>query len=135
MLTTFIKEIDGTWFGIAYTHKKIAATALETTREGAERNLIRSLPSHAAYKMDTAGSDFAKNFILMLRDLNNGIEENKVFALATEYFSEPTANVLKAAAMVPIGFVSTYGNLANVASTSPRAVGRIMAKNPIYPIV
>jgi O-6-methylguanine DNA methyltransferase len=135
VLTSFITEIDGTWFGVAYANRKIVATTLETTRDGAEKSLIKSLPIHAEYKMETEGSQFAKKFILMLRDVNNGNEENKDFTLATEYFSVPTAKVLNAAALVPIGFVSTYGNLANVASTSPRVVGRIMARNPIYPIV
>lgn len=135
MLTVFIKELDRTWFGVAYTENKIAATALSTTKEGVIKSLTRSIPSHAEYRIRNESSGFAEKIILMLRELNLGNEDFKSFSLAGECISEPAASVLKAAASVPIGYVTSYGNLAKIAGTSPRAVGRIMAKNPIYPIV
>ena len=135
MLTIFMKEIDGTWFGVAYAQNKIVATCLESTRAGVKKNLIRSIPTHAEFNVVEKSSDFAEKSISMLKEISQGNEELKSFTLATEYISESTAKVLKAAALVPIGFVTSYGNLAKVAATSPRVVGRIMAKNPIYPIV
>jgi len=71
----------------------------------------------------------------MLKELEQGKEEFKSFSLATEYIPEPVARVLKTAAAIPIGYVTSYGNIAKTADTEPRAVGRIMATNPLYPIV
>jgi O-6-methylguanine DNA methyltransferase len=71
----------------------------------------------------------------MLKELDSGNEESKNFSLATEYIPEFVAKVLKAAATIPIGYVTSYGNVAKTADTEPRTVGRIMATNPLYPIV
>jgi O-6-methylguanine DNA methyltransferase len=42
---------------------------------------------------------------------------------------------LKAAASIPIGYVASYGSIAKISGLNPRLVGRIMASNPLYPIV
>jgi alkylated DNA nucleotide flippase Atl1 len=39
------------------------------------------------------------------------------------------------AAAVPLGYVASYGSIAKAADTEARVVGRIMAGNPLYPIV
>eukprot|EP00288_Rhodomonas_lens_P014932 CAMPEP_0177701570 /NCGR_PEP_ID=MMETSP0484_2-20121128/6679_1 /TAXON_ID=354590 /ORGANISM="Rhodomonas lens, Strain RHODO" /LENGTH=121 /DNA_ID=CAMNT_0019212807 /DNA_START=202 /DNA_END=568 /DNA_ORIENTATION=+ len=36
---------------------------------------------------------------------------------------------------IPVGMVSTYGDLANALNTSPRAVGQAMRRNPFAPEV
>ena len=119
MLTVFTKELDHTWFSVAYTENKIAATALSTTKEGAIRSLTRNIPAHAEYRILKESTDFAEKTILMLRELNLGKEDLKNFTLADECISEPATSVLRAAASVPIGYVTSYGNLAKVAGTSP----------------
>jgi O-6-methylguanine DNA methyltransferase len=43
--------------------------------------------------------------------------------------------VLRVAACIPSGYATTYGRIALAARTEARVVGRIMATNPLYPIV
>ena len=43
--------------------------------------------------------------------------------------------MLKAASLIPTGYVTSYGALAKAAGGSPRSVGRVMASNPFVPIV
>ncbi len=71
----------------------------------------------------------------MMKELESGREEHKRFSLADEYFPAPILKVLQMAAAIPIGCVTSYGNIAKLAGTDPRVVGQIMANNPLYPIV
>jgi len=135
MIGLYVKKVEDVWLGIAYVGEKIVATALNSDKETTLRNLLNNLPPNADYQIVEKGSDFADRTALILKDVHSGKQELKEFALATEYYSEPVARVLKTAAYIPIGYVSSYGNIAKVADTGPRLVGQIMASNPLYPIV
>jgi len=135
MVDVYVKEVEGVWLGIAYAGEKIVATALDSDKETSMKSLLRSLPPNADYRIVEKGSDFADRTALKLKDVHSGKQELKEFALATEYYSEPVARVLKVAACIPIGYVTSYGNVARAADTGPRFVGQIMASNPLYPIV
>jgi O-6-methylguanine DNA methyltransferase len=71
----------------------------------------------------------------MLADLEQGKEEGKRFELSSVYVHEPLRSVLRAAASIPLGYVTTYGNIAAAAHTDAQTVGQIMASNPLYPVV
>jgi O-6-methylguanine DNA methyltransferase len=135
MISIYVEKADRAWYGLAYTEERILATVVSSTKEKAVRSLLRSVPLGVVHRIVEEGSEFAEKTILMLKDLEQGKEESKSFSLAAEYISEPVARVLKAAAAIPIGYVTSYGNIAKTADTEPRAVGRIMATNPLYPIV
>ena len=135
MIDIYVKEVYRAWFGLAYVGEKILATAVSSTKEKAIRSLLGSIPVDAEHQVVEEGSEFAEKTILMLKELDSGNEESKNFSLATEYIPEHVARVLKAAATIPIGYVTSYGNIAKIADTEPKTVGRIMATNPLYPIV
>jgi O-6-methylguanine DNA methyltransferase len=135
MIGIYVKEADRTWFGLAYTEERILATVVSSTKEEAVQSLLRNIPHGAEHRVVDRGSEFAEKTIFMLKELEQGKEESKNFSLATEYIPEPVARVLKVAAAIPIGYVTSYGNIAKTAGMEPRAVGRIMATNPLYPIV
>jgi O-6-methylguanine DNA methyltransferase len=135
MINIYVKEADRVWFGLAYTGERILATVVSSTQKNAVQNLLRSVPLDAEHQVVAEGSEFAEKTISMLKELDSGNEESKDFSLATEYIPEPVAKVLKAAATIPIGYVTSYGNIAKTADTEPRTVGGIMATNPLYPIV
>lgn len=135
MISIYVKETDGAWFGLAYVREEIVATAISSAKEEAIRNLMRSIHFDVKHQIVEEGSEFAERTIHMLKELESGNEESKNFSLATEYIYEPVAKVLKAAAAIPIGYVTSYGNIAKTADTEPRTVGGIMATNPLYPIV
>jgi O-6-methylguanine DNA methyltransferase len=120
---------------LAYIGERILATVVSSTKEEAVRSLLVSVPLEVEYQVVEEGSEFAEKTILMLKELDSGNEESKNFSLATEYIPEHVAKILKAAATIPIGYVTSYGNIAKIAGTEPKTVGRIMATNPLYPIV
>ena len=55
--------------------------------------------------------------------------------LATNHLSPYTKKVLRTTLTVPLGYVTSYGEIAKAVGGGPRAVGNIMASNPFPPIV
>ncbi len=135
MINIYVKETDGTWFGLAYIREEIVATTVSSAKGKAIRSLTKSIQCDVKHQIVEAGSEFAEKTINMLKELESGNEESKSFSLASECVHDPVAKVLKAAATIPIGYVTSYGNIAKTTDTEPRIVGRIMATNPLYPIV
>ena len=135
MIDIYLKEADGVWFGLAYAEERILATVVSSTEEKTARSLLGSVPAGVEHRVNEKGSEFAEKTMLMLKELEHGNEESKSFSLASEFIPEAVARILETAAAIPIGYVTSYGNIAKAASTEPRTVGRIMATNPLYPIV
>jgi len=120
---------------VAFVDERLVATAVASSRGEALGFLARSLPRGVPRRTLEVGSPFADRVVAMLREIESGHEEGKVFRLATELLPEPLPAVLTAAAAIPMGYVTSYGNVARVAATEARVVGRVMATNPLYPIV
>ncbi len=135
MIHIYIKKLDDTWLGLAYTQEKIVATSLNYSKETTLKSLLKSLPTNAKHQIVEKASNFAEETIQTLKEVHLGRQEFKDLALATEYLPEPLASILKTAATIPIGYVTSYGNIAKAACTEPKLVGQIMASNPLYPIV
>ena len=135
MIDIYVKKADRVWFGLAYSGERILATVVSSTKEKAVRSLLGSIPLDAEHQVVEEGSEFAEKTVFMLKELDSGNEEFKDFSLAAEYIPEFVAKVLKATSTIPVGYVTSYGNIAKIADTEPRTVGRTMATNPLYPIV
>lgn len=135
MIDISIKKIDNVWIGLAYSGKEIIATSLDSERKKTLSKVLTSLPPNVNYQIAEGVSEFAEKTIQALGKIHDGIQEFTNFKLAAEFISEPKATVLRAAASIPTGYVSSYGSIAKVADTDPRVVGQIMASNPLYPIV
>jgi O-6-methylguanine DNA methyltransferase len=135
MISIYVKKVEGSWFGLAYVGEEIVATALALARDETVRSLVKSIPFDVQYQIVEEGTEFTERTISMLKELESGEEKSKSFSLSAEYVPEPMAKVLKAAAAIPIGYVTSYGNIAKASDTEPRIVGRIMATNPLYPVV
>jgi O-6-methylguanine DNA methyltransferase len=130
------REVAGSWFGLACVGEELAATAVSSTRAGALTSLLRSLPPGTAHSVvDDDRALFVEKTIAELVDLEEGRERHDDHPLAAELLGEPSASVLRVAAAIPVGFVTSYGNIARAAGADARDVGRIMASNPLYPIV
>jgi O-6-methylguanine DNA methyltransferase len=136
MIVLHTREAGGRWYGLACADERLVATAVSPTRARTLGYLRRSLPAGVAHR--DAGedrSDFVEKTIAQLVEIEAGHEEHKTFSLATEYVGEPLAGVLAVAAAIPLGYVTSYGNIAKASHVEARDVGRIMASNPLYPIV
>jgi methylated-DNA-[protein]-cysteine S-methyltransferase len=135
MINVYVKELDATWIGLAYIEEEIVATALSQNKETTLKNLLHSLPPRADYHITEKTTDFAEKTIQAAKNVHFGGPPFTDFALANEHVPEPSASVLKAAASIPIGYIASYGGIAKTAKTEPKTVGKIMASNPLYPIV
>ncbi len=135
MIDIYLRELNKTWFGLAYVGEKIAATTVSSERQQALNSLLGSLPGKPDFRIVDEPSEFAENTVLALERLHRGIPEPETFALAAEYLTQPRATVLEIAAKIPVGYVASYGDIAKLAGTDARAVGQFMATNPVYPIV
>ena len=135
MINIHVKEINDKWFGLACAGEQIAATSIGPTRQMVLGNICRCLPAGAKRQIIQECSAYLEKTMLMLAELEEGNEQRKSFSLAGDCVAEPLARVLKTAASIPMGYVTSYGNIAKASDSDPRVVGRIMATNPLYPIV
>jgi O-6-methylguanine DNA methyltransferase len=135
MILIWLEEIDSRWFGAALHDGALVATAAAPAREVVRRAILGSLPSEAPRHIMEEPSEESRSTLRMLADLERGKEGNKHFELSSAYVLEPLRSVLRAASAIPKGYVSTYGSIAAVANTDAQFVGRIMATNPLYPVV
>jgi len=137
MIVLHTRDVGGRWYGVASADERLVATAVSSTRARTLGHLRRSLPAGVAHR--DAGEDrsaFVEKTIALLVELEAGHEEHKVaFSLATDYVGEPLAGVLNVAAAIPLGYVTSYGDIARASHVEARDVGKIMASNPLYPIV
>ena len=135
MISVWVEQIGSQWFGVAEHEATLVATVTGETRDRAIRSLLDCLPTGAPHQMTEQGSPYARSTAKMLADIESGNESGKHYELSATYVPQTIARVLRAAAAIPLGYVSTYGAIAAVAGTNARVVGRTMATNPLYPIV
>lgn len=135
MIDVYISVLDDIWYGIAYADERIVATSVGFGKQSALKVLLECLPSEASHRVADNGSGFAERMIHALREAHLGVHELEKFSLATEYYDAPIARILQAAAVIPVGYVASYGEIAKVSDTEPKLVGQVMASNPLYPIV
>jgi O-6-methylguanine DNA methyltransferase len=128
-------QVGDTWYGLAHEGRRVVASATGTTRTEAMLRVERHLPPSTHRRFLDEPSEFAEATCTMMAELEAGQEEHKHFVLAEEHLPPSQVRVLKAAAAIPVGYVTSYGRVAGVAETQARVVGRVMATNPLYPIV
>jgi O-6-methylguanine DNA methyltransferase len=135
MIDVWVRHVDVCWFCVAEHEGRLVATALARSRKEALLAIQRCLPAGAPCRFPDQPSPFAVATVAMLARLERGDESDKRFELSAEYLPEPAFSVLRAAAAIPIGYVSTYGDIAAVGHTNARVAGGLMAHNPLYPLV
>jgi O6-methylguanine-DNA--protein-cysteine methyltransferase len=135
MVLLWVEQAAGAWYGVAELDGRLAATVAAESRGHALRALQGCLPEGMPRGPMEEPTAFALAAVRMLADLEAGREEGKRFELSPECFPGARGEVLRAAAGIPIGWVSAYGDVARAAATNARVVGRLMATNQLYPIV
>ena len=134
MIELYIKNLEGVWLGVA-SDDEVFATSFASSEERALRGLLESIPFDAPFQRPEKISAYAECVINALKNIYEGKDSPQNFSLATKHLSEYTKRVLEVARLIPSGYVTSYGAVAEVAGGSPRAVGRVMALNPFAPIV
>jgi methylated-DNA-[protein]-cysteine S-methyltransferase len=134
MLTLHTKCVDGVWFGVACEGERVFATSFGFDKGKVLHSLLRSIPFNVPFQNSETITEFAEKIISSLTEIYNGRGCSQRFNLAIEPLSDYTREVLEAVAIIPLGYVASYGSVASTVGGSPRAVGRIMALNP-FPLI
>ncbi|MGB9675976.1 MAG: methylated-DNA--[protein]-cysteine S-methyltransferase [Candidatus Bathyarchaeales archaeon] len=135
LLNLYVEEIEGVWFGVAFEGEEIFATTFAFSRQSALQSLLRGIPFNVPFIQSEETSDFADAVVVVLKNVYDGKNVSFNFSLATKHLPEYTRRVIEATLMIPVGYVSSYGAIAKAVGGSPRAVGRVMARNPFAPLV
>jgi O-6-methylguanine DNA methyltransferase len=134
VIDVWVGRAGSWWFGVASHEKRLVATAIGTDGKGALRSILASIPEGCPHRLD-GDSEFAGGVAAILARIEEGIRTAVGFTLCPDCVPAWRAAVLDAAACIPRGYVTTYGRIAKAAHTDARVVGRVMATNPLYPIV
>ncbi|MBX5321219.1 MAG: methylated-DNA--[protein]-cysteine S-methyltransferase [Candidatus Bathyarchaeota archaeon] len=134
MLTLYAKNVDEVWFGVACEVEKVFATAFAFSQTQVLQSLLESIPFNIPFQHSIKGNSFAEQVIVSLANIYNGGGYIQNFSLAMEHLSKYARKVLEAVALIPVGYVASYGSVAKAVGGSPRAVGQVMASNP-FPLI
>jgi methylated-DNA-[protein]-cysteine S-methyltransferase len=132
MIQVFTEKVDQVWFGVAFKGESIIATNFASTKEKLLAGLKKSVPSSSLTEA-TEKTELAKKAMIALQSLYNGKEISYNFTFAKDHLPKYTWKILDTVSRVPVGYVTSYGEVSKAVGGSPRAVGQIMAKNPFAP--
>jgi O-6-methylguanine DNA methyltransferase len=130
----YSKKGNGVWFGVAYDGEKIAAS----TFRGSEAQVLSSLEEILPNLPLTASSEpneFAQKALSIMQNIYEGKDVDEKVPLSVERLPSYTRRVLGAVCQIPVGYVASYGGVAEAVGGGARAVGNAMANNPFAPLV
>jgi O-6-methylguanine DNA methyltransferase len=131
----YTKSVGGVWFGVACDEQRVFGTSFAVSEEVALKCLLYGMPFNVPFQVFSKPSALAEDATASVKNVYDGKGVSQVFPLATEHLSAYTQRVLEVTFSIPVGYVASYGSVAEAAGGSPRAVGNVMAANPFAPIV
>jgi len=135
MLELCLKTLGSTSFGVAHDGQRIYATSFGEDSKEILPNLRQMLPRNVCCQVEAVPSVFVQNVFSVLKDVYDGKDATDNISLAMERFPAYTQLVLRTVSKIPVGFVASYGAVADTVGGGARAVGNVMANNAFAPIV
>jgi O-6-methylguanine DNA methyltransferase len=135
MLEVYAEAFDGVAFGVAIEEGTVFAASFGLSIADVLANLQKIVPSNLPYQVASESSVFAQQVLTVLKDVYKGKSTKQNVPLMLERFPAYTQRVLKTVCQIPVGYVVSYGAVADVAGGGARAVGNVMANNAFAPIV
>ncbi len=133
MTDVYTRKIGDVWFGVASEDK----TVLGTTFANSEKNALQGLSEavhHDVSKQTQKETEFAKHVVETLKDMYDGKNVSQNLNVKSKHLSKYATRVIEAVSKVPVGYITSYGEVAKAVGGGPRAVGQIMARNPFAPV-
>jgi O-6-methylguanine DNA methyltransferase len=135
MIGVYTKKIGIMWFGVTCDEQHIFGASFAVSGEEALRCLLSGIPFNVPFQVFQEPSAFAEKVLASVKNVYDGKDTARDFALAMEHLPAYTRRVLEVTALIPAGYVASYGSVAKAAGGGPRAVGNVMARNPFAPFV
>jgi O-6-methylguanine DNA methyltransferase len=135
MIEVYAQNIDQTWFAIALNNQQVVTSSFGANQQTAIKNVLGNIPLNCAFQIFHEPTTSVKQALEILRCIYDGKDIIPKFSLATNHLPAYTKKVLKTTSTIPIGYVTSYGEIAKAVGGGPRAVGNVMASNPFAPII
>ncbi len=135
MLTLYTRMINGVGFGITCEEDRVYSTSFAGSIEEASRSLLETLPFRMPFQFASDTSALAEATFSILEAIYNGRNSSGTVPLTMDRLPAYTQRVLCTVSNIPVGYVASYGGVAEAAGGGARAVGNVMAANPFAPIV
>lgn len=135
MIEVYAQNIDQTWFAIAINNQQVVTSSFGTNQQTAIKNVLDNISFNRAFQIFHQPTTFAKQALATLKSIYDGKDITPNLSLVTNHLPTYTKKVLKTTSTIPLGYVTSYGEIAKVVGGGPRAVGNIMACNPFAPII
>ena len=135
MIEVFTSEYDDVWFALALSKKQIVTTTFNINQKTVLTSILNNLPFNTPFQVFHEPRGQANTALLALKDIYDGKDPQTKLSLAITKLPAYTQKVIKATLAIPVGFVTSYGAIAEAVDGGARAVGNIMAGNLFPPIV
>lgn len=93
------------------------------------------MPYNTVFQVIEKKNALAEEILKIIKAIFYGEDVSFSFQFEMTRLSYYVQRVLRLTALIPTGYVSSYGALATVIGGSPRSLGRMMAMNPFPPLV
>jgi O-6-methylguanine DNA methyltransferase len=135
LIEIYSRDFDGVTFAVALNQGEVLTTTFRADQKEALRTVLDNLPFKVPFQVFHEPTTSAKTVLLSLKAIYDGVDTAESMPLATTHLPSYTKKVLKATMAIPVGYVSTYGAIAEAVGGGARAVGNAMACNRFAPIV
>lgn len=133
MTDIYTKKIGDVWFGVAFKGKTVLGTTFANNEKKALQGLSEAIHRDAS-KQTQKETEFAKHVIDTLKNIYEGKNVPQHLKIKSKHLSKYAMKVIETVSKVPVGYVTSYGEVAKTVGGGPRAVGQIMARNPFAPV-
>ena len=134
MLEAFVQTDGNAAVGIVYEGEEVFGSNFGQNAADILQSFRRMFPSENV-QVAAKPSPFAKKALSTVRDVYDGKGASELISINVDRFPAFSQRVLRAVARVPVGYVVSYGGVADAVGGGPRAVGNVMAGNCFAPLV
>ena len=131
----YIRKVYGVLFGVVVDGQSVFATTFASDESKALQNIQKILGFGVPLQVAGASSTLAKKTFTVMETIYGGKNPDGDVPLSMERLPAYTQHVLRTVSQIPVGYVASYGGVAEAVGGGARAVGNVMANNPFAPIV
>ncbi len=135
MIEVYSRSFEGTFFAVAINQGQIVTSTFNVDQKAALGNILSNLPFNMPFQVFHEPTIQAKTALATLKDIYDGKDPTTKLSLATAHLPVYTKKVLEATLSIPVGYVTSYGAIAEAVGGGARAVGNAMACNRFAPVV
>ena len=135
MIFIYHQKLDDLWYAAAMKDDKILATSWSSNEQTILKQMLESVPADEPFQVAEILSPLAEEVLKTVRLMIEGKDVALNFKYEMTHLPKYTQRVLGFLTQVPLGYVTTYGALAKAAGGGARAVGNVMASNPLAPLI